>query len=329
MNPKSVLSSINPHPRDPFIEFEESNHSYTVELNGVRVLAPTSATKFAENYFTAFNAARVVNANYWKWKQDTNSTYYNGIHASLDAGATDSAQLEWVASDAGAQTTTVKTLQLRLSPAKRLLKPLAAHERAYLLGLAAVEAYAQVGHAALFGAGVLPFAPLMLVSVYGALGVSYVWAAEAAHHSLASVYRIIEVTCVSATEEAGHSSGVRALGPGKRARHRAHMPPCMVVGCRVRKRFLDGKLYAGTVVDVSPADPFPVTVEYEDGDVESYSVEDVRDQLELYLPPGMVVGRRVRKRCEELGIGFAAARHHARARTKLRNHGRRARAWGW
>ena len=177
--------------------------------------------------------------------------------------------------------------------------PLAAHERAYLLGLAAVEAYAQVGHAALFGAGVLPFAPLMLVSVYGALGVSYVWAAEAAHHSLASVYRIIEVTCVSATDEVGHSSDVRALGPGKRARHRAHMPPCMVVGCRVRKRFLDGKLYAGTVVDVAPADPFPVTVEYEDGDVESYSVEDVRDQLELYLPPGMVVGRRVRKRFED------------------------------
>ena len=89
MDPKPVLSSINPHPRDPFIKFEESNHSYTVELNGVKVLAPTSATKFAENYFTAFDAARVVNANYWKWKQDTNSTYYNCIHASFDAGATD------------------------------------------------------------------------------------------------------------------------------------------------------------------------------------------------------------------------------------------------
>ena len=55
----------------------------------------------------------------------------------------------------------------------------------------------------------------------------------------------------------------------------------MMVGRRVRKRFEDGKLYAGRVVDVSPADRFPVTVKYDDGDVESYSVEDAREQLEL------------------------------------------------
>lgn len=89
MNPKALLSSLNAHPRDSFIEFDESSHSYTVEMSGVKTLAPTSATKFAERYFTPFNAAEVVARNYKKWKADEASVYHASIHSALSAGADD------------------------------------------------------------------------------------------------------------------------------------------------------------------------------------------------------------------------------------------------
>ena len=89
MDHKHLLSSLNAHPRDNFIEFDESSHSYTVEMSGVKILAPTSATKFAERYFTVFDAAQVVARNYDKWKNDKSSVYYESIHAALNAGADD------------------------------------------------------------------------------------------------------------------------------------------------------------------------------------------------------------------------------------------------
>ena len=82
----------------------------------------------------------------------------------LDAGATDSAQLEWVASDAGAPPTTVKTLQLRLSPAKRLLKPLAAHERPRVDLLLAMPRPLQFGR---------------LLPMLSSMGVDTLWLTEA------------------------------------------------------------------------------------------------------------------------------------------------------
>lgn len=89
MDPKSFLSSQNPHSRDKYITFNDSDHTYTVEINGRRTLAPTSATKFAERYFSSFNAKCVVDENYYKWKANERSSYHAFIRESLNAGATD------------------------------------------------------------------------------------------------------------------------------------------------------------------------------------------------------------------------------------------------
>lgn len=53
-------------------------------------------------------------------------------------------------------------------------------EALYLGGALCVEAYALVGHALLWGER-LPFLPLMLISLYAAAGVAYVWLAEMWH----------------------------------------------------------------------------------------------------------------------------------------------------
>lgn len=50
-------------------------------------------------------------------------------------------------------------------------------EFVYLLGLAPLEMYCTFGHSLLMGER-LPFMPLMLTSVYCALGVSYAWALQ-------------------------------------------------------------------------------------------------------------------------------------------------------
>lgn len=47
-------------------------------------------------------------------------------------------------------------------------------ELMYIVGFLALEAYCTGLHSIVFGAK-LPFLPLLLVSVYSALGVSYVW----------------------------------------------------------------------------------------------------------------------------------------------------------
>jgi len=57
---------------------------------------------------------------------------------------------------------------------------LAAHERLFVAGLLILEAYAALVHHRMFGEEALPFLPLLLRSVYCALGVSYVWLRQAA-----------------------------------------------------------------------------------------------------------------------------------------------------
>lgn len=53
---------------------------------------------------------------------------------------------------------------------------LSAAERRYLVGLALLEGYCAFGHAAVAGRGRLPFLPLLLTSVYCAVGVLWAWA---------------------------------------------------------------------------------------------------------------------------------------------------------
>lgn len=48
-------------------------------------------------------------------------------------------------------------------------------DKAYVAGASAVFLYAEVFHPRMFGNGVLPFLPLMAVSVYGAVGVMVCW----------------------------------------------------------------------------------------------------------------------------------------------------------
>lgn len=48
-------------------------------------------------------------------------------------------------------------------------------DKAYVAGASAVFLYAEVLHPRMFGDGVLPFLPLMAVSVYGAVGVVVCW----------------------------------------------------------------------------------------------------------------------------------------------------------
>lgn len=83
------LALKNPHPRDAHVSFDEERHEYHVTLGGVTVTAPTSATKFAERYFSTFDANKVVECNYHKWKTNSTSKYYSLIHGCLLAGATD------------------------------------------------------------------------------------------------------------------------------------------------------------------------------------------------------------------------------------------------
>ena len=53
-------------------------------------------------------------------------------------------------------------------------------ERIYLAGFVALEAYCTGLHSLVFGPK-LEFLPLLLVSVYSALGVTYVWLCMASH----------------------------------------------------------------------------------------------------------------------------------------------------
>ena len=60
---------------------------------------------------------------------------------------------------------------------KETLKLLGRWEQAYLGGLVMIEVYNQCIHPLLFKAS-LPFVPLMLISIYCALGMLYFWAGQ-------------------------------------------------------------------------------------------------------------------------------------------------------
>jgi alpha-1,3-glucosyltransferase len=64
------------------------------------------------------------------------------------------------------------TLSLH-SPLRAILNPL---ERLYLVGLIALQLYTDVLHTVIFGTGKLEFLPLMMISIYTAVGVCYGWA---------------------------------------------------------------------------------------------------------------------------------------------------------
>jgi hypothetical protein len=70
----------------------------------------------------------------------------------------------------------VQRLQISLvSPAPPLLSSFSRMEVLYLLGLLWLEVYCSVLHPYLPAAAALPFMPLMLTSLYCALGMSYAW----------------------------------------------------------------------------------------------------------------------------------------------------------
>lgn len=58
------------------------------------------------------------------------------------------------------------------SPLRAVLHPL---ERLYLVGLVVLQLYTDVLHTVIFGTGKLEFLPLMMISIYTALGVCYGW----------------------------------------------------------------------------------------------------------------------------------------------------------
>ncbi|CAO3664228.1 unnamed protein product [Umbelopsis vinacea] len=58
-------------------------------------------------------------------------------------------------------------------PLRAVLNPL---ERLYLVGLIALQLYTDVLHTVIFGTGKLEFLPLMMISIYSAVGVCYGWA---------------------------------------------------------------------------------------------------------------------------------------------------------
>lgn len=86
------LSTTNAHPRDKNIVFDEGTHTYTVVLYDVAQVAPTSATKLGEHYFSVFDAGRVISQNYEKWKANANSKYHCMIHAALRTGSDEAAK---------------------------------------------------------------------------------------------------------------------------------------------------------------------------------------------------------------------------------------------
>lgn len=54
-----MLSTINKHPRDDNIKFEEEGHQYTIVDNGINI-TPTSVTTLIHNYFSIFDPDSVI-----------------------------------------------------------------------------------------------------------------------------------------------------------------------------------------------------------------------------------------------------------------------------
>lgn len=88
-SPLLPLEKSNPHGRDYCIEFDPDTHTYTVTRNDVAEQVPVSVTSFAKRYFKAFDSKSVIDANYEKWKSNTDSKYYSIIWAVLSANESD------------------------------------------------------------------------------------------------------------------------------------------------------------------------------------------------------------------------------------------------
>lgn len=69
------LARENPHPRDASITFEESEHIYTIELNGINDSSFTSVTTWNHRHFSKFDEDKIIGRmmNSRKWTQ---SKYY-------------------------------------------------------------------------------------------------------------------------------------------------------------------------------------------------------------------------------------------------------------
>lgn len=83
------LKTLNQHERDACIQFEPEGHFYTITRNGASERAPVSVTSFSKPYFEEFDAQKVIDSRYEKWKTNTNSKYYSVIQSTLQAGGTD------------------------------------------------------------------------------------------------------------------------------------------------------------------------------------------------------------------------------------------------
>lgn len=83
------LEKAHPHGRDFCITFDPQTHTYTVTRDDVAEEVPVSVTSFSKRYFKSFDATAVIDKNYDKWKNDTDSKYYSVIHAALNSGASE------------------------------------------------------------------------------------------------------------------------------------------------------------------------------------------------------------------------------------------------
>lgn len=67
----TYLAELNPHPRDPFIEFDEGPHIYTVHGEG----GYTSVTTWNHSHFSHFDANKIVSQILASPKMRTDPTY--------------------------------------------------------------------------------------------------------------------------------------------------------------------------------------------------------------------------------------------------------------
>jgi ATP-dependent exoDNAse (exonuclease V) beta subunit len=80
--PPSYLANKNPHPRDPFIEFDEGPHIYTVHGEG----GYTSVTTFIHSLFSHFDADKIISTMERNGKlNDPNNKYYGMTREEIKA----------------------------------------------------------------------------------------------------------------------------------------------------------------------------------------------------------------------------------------------------
>lgn len=79
-----MLASKNAHVRDAYISFDSVYHTYTVKLNEEKQIVTSSVTSFCSEYFSQFNADRIVDTYFEKWSTDINSKYFDMIQSCKD-----------------------------------------------------------------------------------------------------------------------------------------------------------------------------------------------------------------------------------------------------